>query len=107
MPASDIKVLLRIPVEVDIKLRERAGVEGRSLNAVICEILRESPDGGKRGGSQGKSGAVDGGAKKDRSGARANEKTTATDLTGDRQEHDVKTCRLYGCLKCKAAGKKF
>lgn len=57
-------------------------------------------------GSQSESSAVDRGAKKDRGRERANE-VTAVDLTGDRREHDPKTCRVYGCLKCKAAGKKF
>jgi hypothetical protein len=49
---------------------------------------------------------VDGGAKADRGGKGAGE-VTAVNLTGSRSEHDVKTCRVYKCGLCVAAGKKF
>jgi hypothetical protein len=45
------------------------------------------------------------GAKKDR-GREGAAEVTAVDLTGSRPDHDVKTCRVYGCGMCKAAGVK-
>jgi len=39
MPSSDIKFLLRVPVELDGKLRAEAIAEKVSLNVVIVRIL--------------------------------------------------------------------
>jgi predicted HicB family RNase H-like nuclease len=52
MPSSDIRFVLRIPVELDVLLRSKAEVGKRSLNAVICEILREGVYGDIEGRSE-------------------------------------------------------
>jgi hypothetical protein len=56
--------------------------------------------------SPSESGAVDRGAEKNRSRERTDE-VTAINLTGERRPHDPKTCVVYRCSLCLAAGKKF
>lgn len=58
------------------------------------------PAPGKR--TSGESGAVDGGSRKDSGRKREDKGKGGEDIA--RGEHDPKTCRLYGCGQCKAAG---
>src|SRR5208337_639910 len=91
----------------DLRMRGSAeGEEKQSRGLPRGERGRGVRGAHEAGGSQGESGAVGDGARKD-SGAKRKGEVTAVNLTGDRPSHDVTTCRVYGCGICKAAGKKF
>ena len=122
--------------ELMVKVKVRALDCGMTLRAFVTRLLEEAVDGrntdgrdgvrvrgsvarGKRQrgsgeavrgaqeetGSPVQSGTVDRGPKADRGGERAGE-VTAVVLTGEREDHDPKTCRLYRCGLCGGLGVK-
>jgi len=87
-----------------VRVRSEVGERGAGRGS---KAVRRASSAGR---SQDKSGAVVGGGKADRSGegkGGEGREVTALDLTGERPVHNVKTCRVYRCDQCVAAGKKF
>jgi hypothetical protein len=93
---------------------DRSG-DGRNGVHLRGSVSRAEGEGGvseavrgthEKAGPQRKSRTVDRSAEADRSGEGTAE-IKATALTGERLGHDVKSCRVYRCAQCIAAGKKF